>query len=455
MAILIQNALVVTQNNHRDIIDHCDILVEGNQITAIGRNLKTKNSKHETSKPETILDATGKIVLPGLVNAHTHSAMTLLRGLGEDLPLHRWLEEKIWPAEARLTRKQVYYSTLLGICEMLRSGVTAFMDMYLLGLDEMAKACEEAGIRASLSDTIIEMPGHNERRAGAFVKKWKGSTYVRPHVSCHSLYACSEEMLVKGKALARKHNVPFQIHVSETRKELFDCLDKTKKYPLEYLETLNLLDSETVLAHASWVTKREIALAGKRKATIVNCPVSNLKLATGGICPVREYPAAGANVAIGTDGPASNNSLNMFESMKMSALLQKHHYWKADALPAQAFLDFATRNGAKAMGINAGSIEAGKLADIILLDAKMPNLQPMHDVVSNLVYSAGPQNVTDVIVNGKIVMRERKILTMDENGIVERVNVAKPIEEFVGAFKGIKKNYGKDHENDWREYPDR
>ncbi len=420
MSILIKSATVITQNANRDIIDNCDILIDGHQISGIGRQLNETETGNPA--PDTIIDAKGKIAIPGLINAHTHAAMTILRGYGEGLPLERWLKEKIWPAEAKLTGEQVYYGTLLGASEMARSGVTSFMDMYITGLDEMAKACEQVGVRAGLSDAVIDLPGHNVKRALAFAKKWKKSSLITPHIACHSTYACTEDMLAAAKEAANKENLKFHIHVSETRKEVFDCLGKTKKYPVEYLDSLGIVDSNSILAHASWVTKREIALASRKKATIVNCPISNLKLATGGICPVREYYAQGANVCIGTDGPASNNSLNMFESVKLSALLQKHHYWKADVMQAQAFLDFATINGAKALGINAGSIEKGKLADIVLLDGSSVNLNPKYDLVSNIVYSANPGNVCDVMVNGKHILQNRKMATIDEQKLVNLAN---------------------------------
>ncbi len=414
MSILIKNATVITQNTNRDIIDNCDILIVNNKIEAIGKSIK--------EKADIAIDASGKIVMPGLINMHTHVSMTLLRGLGEDLPLQEWLTKKIWPVEAKLTNKNVYNGSMLGICEMLRSGVTCFNDMYLVGVDEIAKASIETGVRGSLSDTVITNLDHNLDRTISFAKKWKGKNeLVTPHISCHSIYACSEGAILKAKEFAVKEKLKFHMHISETRKEIFDCLEKTKKYPIDYLGDLGLLDENTILAHAGWVTKREIALAGRNKATIVNCPISNLKLATGGICQITEFDHQGANVCLGTDGAASNNSLNMFETMKMSSLLQKHHYWKADILPTQRILDFATINGATALGINAGSIEKGKLADIILLDGRAANMLPRNDLISNIVYSAGPQNVTDVIINGKIVMRERVIQTVDEEKIVERM----------------------------------
>ena len=432
MSILIKNATVITQNSKREIIDEGDVLINGNKIEEVGKATKEKNiNKNETKKNvEFVIDAKGKIAIPGLINAHTHVAMTIIRGLGEDLPLQPWLEKKIWPAEAKLKAKDVYHGSLLGICEMLHSGITAFNDMYFIQADEVPKAAEQAGVRAIVNRAMLDLPfktsPEKELKEGkGFVERWQDRPLVTPSISCHAPYTCSEELLVKAKEFANKKNLKFHMHVSETRKEIFDCLNKTKKYPIEYLDSIGLIDSNSILAHASWVTKREIAIVGKKKATIVNCPISNLKLATGGICPIREYHATGANVTIGTDSAASNNSLNMFESIKLAALLQKHHYWKADALPTQAIFDFATRNGAKALGINTGSIEKGKLADIVLLDARMPNMNPQHDLISNIVYSAGPQNVSDVIINGKIIMRDRRILTVNEEEIVEKIKERK------------------------------
>lgn len=427
MSTLIKNATVITQNASREIIDNCDILIVDNKIEQIGRNLKTQNTGLETSKPETVIDATGKIAMPGLINMHTHVAMTLLRGLGEDLPLQQWLEKKIWPAEAKLTANDVYNGSMLGICEMLHSGVTCFNDMYIKEAGQVAKACVGSGIRGHISRGMFEYlpfttPEKEFSDSQKFIKEWKGkSELVMPVVACHSVYMCGQEFLLKAKDFADKEKLKFHMHISETRKEIFDCLEKTKRYPLDYLGDLGILDENTILAHAGWVTKREIALAGKKKTTVVNCPISNLKLATGGICQITEFDHQGANVCLGTDSAASNNSLNMFETMKMSSLLQKHHYWNAAILPTQRILDFATINGARALGINAGSIEKGKLADIILLDGRMANMLPRNDLISNIVYSASPANVADVIVNGKIVMHDRVIQTVDEENILSRM----------------------------------
>lgn len=417
--ILIKSATIVTQNEKREILKG-DILINNDRIEEVGKGI--------SEKAELIIDGTNKIAIPGLINAHTHIPMAIFRGYGEGLPLKEWLQKRIWPAEAKLTRGQVYYGSLLGMVESIRSGVATFNEMYIYHVNETARAAAAIGMRVAISRAMLNLVPGREREdelaaATAFLNEWKGkSPYIIPTVSCHAPYSCSDELLIKAKGLAKKEKLKFHIHISETREEVFDILKKTGKHPFEYLDSLGLLDADSIIAHAVMVSAREIKLAGKRKVSIAHCPVSNLKLATGGICPITEFDEAGSNVTIGTDGAASNNSLNMFESMKVAALLQKHHYWKADAMPAQRIFDFATINGARALGINAGSIRKGKLADIVLLDARMPNLIPQHDLISNLVYAAGPQNVTDVIVNGRIAMQNREIKTVREEEVLSKAS---------------------------------
>ncbi|MEM4359615.1 MAG: amidohydrolase [Candidatus Bilamarchaeaceae archaeon] len=414
--ILIKDATIVAEKIFKG-----DILIVENRIEEIGKNIEERT--------EETIDARGKIAIPGLVNTHTHIAMTLLRGYGEDLPLHEWLQKKIWPAEARLSAKDVRWGSLLGIIECIKSGVTAFNDMYIYYVEETVKAALEAGIRISVPRAMFDLvPGRETKKelsaATEFVKKWKGTNdLVIPIVSCHAPYTCSEELLINAKELANREGLKFHIHLSETRKEVFDILNTKRKYPFEYMDSLGLVDENSIFAHAGWVTTREIALAGKKGASISHCPVSNLKLAIGGICPISEFDAAGANVTIGTDSAASNNSLNMFESMKIAALLQKHQYWEADAIPLRKIFEFGTKNGARALGLNSGGIEKGKLADIVLLE-RSSNLLPEYDLVANIVYSGGPQNVSDVIINGKIVMKDKKVLTLDEEAINEEAKGA-------------------------------
>ncbi len=412
MSILIKNGTILTQNPSRDIL-RADILIQEDKITQVNKGIK--------EKAEFVIDASNKLVLPGLINTHTHSPMTLFRGYGEGLPLETWLEKKIWPAEKKMKEEDIYLGTMVGAAEMICSGTTTFNDMYLV-TEKMIDAIKEIGIRAVLSDAIFDaLPRRSLKSELSRIKKSlelcnsKGGTLVRGALSCHSLYTCTEEGLTKVKELSKKEKVSFNIHISETRKELFDCLNTHKKRPFEYADSLGLLDSDSILAHAGWVSKREIALAGKKAVNIVHCPVSNLKLATGGIAPIIEFDQSGANITLGTDGAASNNSLNMLETMKMTALLQKHKYWDANILSPQRVLDYATINGAKALGINTGSIQKGKLADIILLDARAFNLLPHHDIISNIIYSSNPSNLTEVIINGKILLKERKLLNFEES----------------------------------------
>jgi 5-methylthioadenosine/S-adenosylhomocysteine deaminase len=417
MSILVKNATIITQDSSRTIL-RGDLLLEGDSIAAVGGKIK--------EKADETIDASGMIAMPGLVNAHTHVGMTLLRGYCDDLPLEQWLRDRIWPLEARQTPEDAGIAARLAFCEMIRSGTTSFADMCIHDPEHVFRAAKEAGMRGIIARGLMDFRTKDfTLRVLKEVEKslGYGSVIVRPSLSAHAPYTCSEELMVKTKELARRKKLRYQIHVSETRKEIFDVLGWTGKYPYEYLDSIGLMDSGSIFAHGGWLTKREINLAGKRKLNVASCPVSSLKLATGGITQLAELDAAGANVCLGTDGAASNNCLDMFQTLKMAALLQKHHYWKADILPTQKFLDFATRNGAKALGLNCGSIEKGKLADIILLE-RGPNLRPGHDIIADIVYSAGPQNVSDVIINGKIVMRKREIKTLNEKKIMEDAETA-------------------------------
>lgn len=405
---LIRNATIVTQNAAREIIK-ADIRIDDGVIAGIG-----------DIGGEADIDASGMIAIPGLVNAHTHVAMTQLRGYGEGLPLQRWLEERIWPAEATQSREDVRISAELAFCEMIRSGTTAFAEMCIHDTEPIFEAALEAGLRGIISKGALDM-GDPSKDALSPVKPTLGygRGMIRPSVAAHSPYTCSESLLVGSKKLADSEKLIYQIHVSETRKEVFDVLERTGKYPFEYLDSIGLMDPSSIFVHGSWLTKREISIAGKNGISLAACPVSGLKLATGGIAQIKELDVAGANVCLGTDSAASNNSLDMFQTMKLASLLQKHHYWKADAISEQKIFDFATLNGARALGTGAGSIEVGKPADIVLLE-KGPNLCPGNDLMADLVYSAGPQNVRDVIIGGRIVMRDREILTLDENEVLEK-----------------------------------
>lgn len=412
MSILIKNATVITQNSKREILRN-DVLIRENRIEKVAGKIGERT--------EFTIDASGKLLMPGLINMHTHVSMTLFRGYGEGLPLQQWLEEKIWPIEAKQRPKDVYAAARLAMLEMIRSGTTGFCDMCLLGGKEIGQAAEEMGMRAHISQGLLDLlPG---RGLESEIKLMEKTAYPKGRLTSfgvgpHSSYTCSQEMLIAAGKFANKKKRKVHTHVSETRKEVFDLQKKTGKRPVEYLDSLGLAGPESIFAHAGWVTKKEIRIAGKNRLNVVTCPTSNLKLATGGICPVSEYDKAGANVCIGTDSAASNNSLDMFGAMKATSLLQKHRYWSASILSANRMLDFATLNGAAALGLNTGRIEAGALADLILLD-QGPNMVPMHDPAANIVYAANPSNVTDVIIDGRVIMENRKMKTVDEVAVID------------------------------------
>ena len=415
MDILIRDALILTQNAGREVF-RGDILVEGGKISKVAKSIR--------GGAEEKIDASGKLAFPGLVNAHTHIPMSLFRGYAEGMRLQDWLKKKIWPAEKKLKPNHVRAGSLLSILEMVRSGTTCFNEMYIAHMDEVCRAALESGMRASvgfgLFDLIKGTEAKEELKNGTtLAEKWAGkSPLLNISMAPHAPYTCSRELLISAKEYARKKGLTYHLHISETRKEVFDSLRETGKRPIEHLHSLGALDRDTILAHGAWVTKRESSLAGKAGATVSHNPVPNLKLATGGICPLHEYIKAGANITLGTDGTASNNSHNMPETMKFAHLLQSHLYWDPLRVSIQQIWDAATVNGAKALGFNCGSIAAGKEADLVLADLRSPNLSPLHDA-RNLIFSLQPGNITDVFVAGKQILREGKFTELDGQKIIE------------------------------------
>jgi len=414
MSVLIKNCTILTQDSKRRILKG-DILVEGDRITKVGGST--------TARAEHKIDGTGKLALPGFLNCHTHAAMSLLRGYAEDMELQDWLLKKIWPAEKKFSEKSVYAGSLLSCLEMIKGGTACFNDTYFF-MDEVARAAQKSGMRASLGYSMIDMGDEKKRKSEfeieeKFIRSWKGKERVSVWVAPHAVNTCSEELLIKSRELAKKHGAGIHIHVSETRGEVFKTLKETGKRPVDYLNSLGILGKKTLAAHCVWVTKSEISVLAKTGTSVCTNPVSNMKLAGGGAAPLPDMLEAGVNVCLGTDGPASNNSQSMLESMKFCDLLQRNMRWDPCALKTQDVLDFATRNGAKALGLNSGSIEAGKLADIILIDLKAPNKAPVHSPLANIVYSCNDGNVTHSIINGKLVMEDRKVLTLDEEKVIE------------------------------------
>jgi 5-methylthioadenosine/S-adenosylhomocysteine deaminase len=372
-----------------------DILIEGSRIMKIGRALKGEDK-------EEIIDGRGKLAIPGLVNSHTHLAMTLLRGYADDMLLKPWLEEKIWPLEAKLTPEDVYWGTKLGCLELIRFGITCFNDMYFF-MDETARAAKDMGLRAFLAPVIFDT--NPELLAGTepFLKRWQKDELIRPAVGPHAVYTCSEETLLKTRDLAEKYNTRIHIHLSETKEEV-DGFNLTKgKSPVEYLDGLNMLSPRLVAVHCVWLSQEDAHLLATRGGNVADCTVSNLKLCSG-IAPLNYLLKAGANVCLGTDGPSSNNNLNLFEEMKVTAIVQKNAYHSPAAFSAEQVWHIATEGAYKAFGLEMGLREKA-LADLALIDMRKPWLCPQSNMVSHLVYSmTGEVNTT--IVNGKVLMRE-------------------------------------------------
>ncbi len=422
MGVLVKNAdFLLTQDRSRAVLRGVDLLTEGRSIVSIGKNIR--------ERPEHVIDGRHKLVMPGLVNTHGHLAMTLFRGFGDDLQLGEWLAKRIWPAEKKLKGEHVRAGTSLAALESIRAGTTTVTDMYFF-MDKAAAALGTAGLRAELSYGMIDLgdpaKGKKELAIGErFVRDNNGRSggRIRASLGPHAPNTCSEELLLKTAATAKKLGCKIQIHVSETRGEVFDVMKKTGKRPVDYLASLGFLSPAVIAAHCCWLTKREVGLLASAGASVSHCPASNMKLASGGATPIPEMLAAGVTVSLGTDGAASNNSLSVFGEMKLAALLQKHSRWDARLVPAQTALDFATLGGAGALGIPAGELKPGKLADLILVDLKSPSMVPMRSAVSNLVYS-GPHLVTDSVINGEPIMLDRKVITLDEEEVMLKAEKA-------------------------------
>lgn len=413
--LLIHDAVIVTQDAQRSIVQG-DLRVVDGRVAEVGERLRRD--------ADMVIDAAGDLVLPGLVNAHTHAAMTLFRGLGDDLPLEEWLRTRIWPAEARLSRDDVVAGSDLALLEMIRTGTTAFNDMYFWA-DATAEAAARAGVRASLGAVFIdfdtpEMPrARQAEHARSFVERWDGHALVTPMLAPHSTYACGADVLEEVRALRESTGARVHVHCSETRLEVQDVLSKRGARPIDVLRKHDLLH-DSVLAHCGWVTKDEVRAMGAAGAHAAHCPVSNLKLATGGTMPMMEMLDAGVNVALGTDGAASNNTLDMWETAKFAALVQKQHRWDARAASAQQVLDQATLGGARALGLPAGGIVPGAPADLAIVSTDEPHMAPLHDPVSALAYCARGSDVRATIVDGEILYLDGDFATLDARDVLAR-----------------------------------
>ena len=419
--IIIKNGYILTMDPAQDDIKRGVVVIENGIITQVsGSTDKTAN---------TIIDAKGGVVMPGLVNTHTHAGMTLFRGYADDLALSDWLENHIWPAEAQLTDDDLYIGTKLACLEMIRSGTTAFVDMYI-HVDKVARAVEESGMRAALSYGMIDLGdetrAESELKEGRrFLKEWDGQAdgRITTMYGPHAPNTCSREFLIRVKEQAKQDNAKIHIHVLETEAELNQMKKQFGMCSVNMLDEIGFLDSDVVAAHCVWLSDGDMDILNERGVNVSHNPVSNMKLASG-IAPVPKMLARGVNISLGTDGCASNNNLNMFEEMKTAALLHKVDTSDPTVLPARQVLEMATINGARAMGTNSGMLKVGCMADVIIVDMGKPHLTPRYNVASHLVYSASGADVRTTIVNGKVLMDDYKVLSMDEQTVMEKAKDA-------------------------------
>lgn len=419
-SVLVRNTTIVTQDDSRRVL-HGDLYMEDGRITHVGE-VKGRKEADRT------IDGTGQVAMPGLVNLHTHLAMGLFRGFGDDMPLEAWLQERIWPAEGKVEERHMRAGVELGLLEMIRSGTTSFLDMYWMEESVVAPAARQAGVRAWVGEGMIDRetptgePHPKLKGVERFVKQLRGDPLITHCPSPHGTYTCTRETFAEAARIANEHGVPMHTHCSETRTEVHDVQAKTGKRPVGRLAEAGALGPRTVLAHCGWITKGEVADLAAAKANVAHCPVSNLKLATGGVAPVPELHEAGVKVGLGTDGAASNNVLDLFQTMKFAALVQKQHRWDATALPAQRVLDMATRDGADALHRpDLGRLATGATADLILVDFRRPHLVPRHDTASHLVYAAGAADVSATIVHGRVLMAEGRVESMDTPRVLREV----------------------------------
>jgi 5-methylthioadenosine/S-adenosylhomocysteine deaminase len=424
--LLIVHGVVVTMDAQRRVIDDGAIAVLGDSIVAVGKSSEIE-SKYEAPKIK-IIDARGAIIMPGLINGHAHAAMSLFRGIADDLALDEWLNKYIFPAEARnVTEDFVVWATRLSLLEMLRGGTTTYCDMYYFE-DAVARVTKEAGMRGVLAETIIDFPAPDNKTTQQafdytqkFIDHWTGDPLITAAVGPHSIYTLSEKTLQDSAALARRNHAPIAIHIAEAPFELQLSREKHGATPVAYLERIGLLGPDVIGAHCIWVDSADIAMLTHFGVGCTHNPSSNMKTAAG-VMPVVDMLAAGQAIGLATDGAASNNNQDMFEEMDLAAKLQKIARRDPRALPAQQVVEMATIGGARALHLEKqiGSLEVGKKADLIVVETGAPHDTPMYNVYSSLVYAQKAADVRTVVINGKIVMEDRRLLTLNEPEILAK-----------------------------------
>ncbi|MBE9591961.1 MAG: amidohydrolase, partial [Proteobacteria bacterium] len=419
--ILVHNGTILTMDSQNAIISDGMLAISGSTISYIGKNEKGPIKANKE------LDIQGGLMLPGLINSHTHAAMSLFRGLADDLPLMEWLHNYIFPVEGKMDADFVRVGTLLACAEMILSGTTTFCDMYLFE-EEVARAAKEAGMRSVVGEVIYDFPSPNYgilekgfMYTEELIERWKKDPLINIAVEPHSLFTCGEELLVKANDLAIRKEVPLILHLAETKDEVKEIEKRFGKRPVQHLKDLGLLGSHLIVDHCVHINESEIELLAENNVCVVHNPESNMKLASG-IAPVPAMIAKGITVGLGTDGCASNNNLDLFGEMDMAAKLHKVNNLDPTVMNAQTLVKMATIDGAKVLGLEkiTGSLEVGKRADLIVIDTNKPHLVPMYNPYSHLVYAASGHDVKHSIIDGNLVMEDRRLLTLDVEDIIER-----------------------------------
>jgi len=418
--LIVSGGRVLTLDEKGSRFEDGAVAVTGDRIAAVG----TRTEIESNFKASEIIDARNCIVMPGLVNCHTHAAMTCFRGIADDLKLDDWLNNFIFPAEARnVDRELAYWGSLLACAEMIRSGTTAFCDMYIYE-DETAKAAKQAGMRCLVGEVLFDFPSPNCKTpeeglsyTAMLAEKWAADSLVSIAVEPHALYTCSTDLLKEAKKVADRYRLPIAVHFLEAR---FEC--DLSHSEAAFLQEIGFLNERLIAFHCVYMTDRDIRLFAETGAKIVHNPESNMKLASG-IAPVPDMLRAGVTVGLGTDGCASNNNLDLFQEMDTAAKIHKVHRLDPTTMAAETVVRMATCEGARVLGMGdvTGSLEPGKKADIILIDLRKPHLTPLYSEYSHLVYAVKGDDVKTSIINGRVVMKDRKILTLDEEEAMDRV----------------------------------
>jgi 5-methylthioadenosine/S-adenosylhomocysteine deaminase len=423
--ILIAGGTILTVDHHDLKIESGAIAVDQDTIVALGR----KEDILPEYRGRLTMDVPDSIIMPGLVNAHTHAAMTCFRGIADDMELMDWLNDYIFPAEARNVDPELaYWGSMLACAEMIKSGTTTFSDMYIFE-EETAKAAKKAGMRCLLGEVLFDFPSPSFKTPAEglactekLIRKWADDSLINIMVEPHSLYTCSPELLKASKALADRYHVPLATHFLENKAEAKQLKEKFGQRATTFLRDIGLLDDRFIAFHGVLMDEEDIRLFADHGCKVVHNPESNMKLASG-VAPVSTMLEHGIVVGLGTDGCASNNNLDMFEEMDTAAKLEKSARLDPTVMSARTVIRMATCNGAKTLGLDSlvGTLEAGKKADLCIIDMNRPHLTPLYNEYSHLVYAVNGADVDTVLINGKVVMRDRKLLTIDEDEAMGRV----------------------------------